>query len=301
MVDMSRRMIFAGACVLALAGGSARADTTQSVTSQTLIHPGDQISIAIFGESNLSQNVTVLPDGSISYPLIGRVKLAGLSIPAATTVLTTDLSRYLRHPSVSLTIVTLAQPSVLVLGDVKNPGKYQLRSGGRLSDAIASAGGLASVDGPMPDARISNASGPSVRSVSLQQLLHDGNDALDDQLSEGDVVYVPGPTTFNVAVMGAVDHPGQEQVAQGDRLSMAIAKAGNSAAANADLNRIRIVRTQPDGSQTTTEVNLYDALEHQDLRADVALQKGDVIYVPSAKRKSDLLNPLVYLLGRFIP
>ena len=49
MVDMSRRMIFAVACALALAAGSARADTAQAVTSQTLIHPGDQLNVAIFG------------------------------------------------------------------------------------------------------------------------------------------------------------------------------------------------------------------------------------------------------------
>ncbi len=299
---MSRRIVFAAACAIALATGSARADTAQPVTSQTLIQPGDQLNVSVFGESNLTQNVTVLPDGYISYPLIGRVKLAGLSIPSATATLTSNFSKYVRHPNVSITIVALAQPSVLVLGDVKNPGKYQLRSGGRISDAIASAGGIASIDGPMPDARIGNASSSTVKTVSLQRLLHDGDVSLDDPLAEGDVVYVPGPTTFNVAVMGAVDHPGQVQIAEGDRLSMAIAKAGNSANANADLNHIRVVRTAADGSQHITEVNLYQALEKQDLSADVALQKGDVVYVPAMKKKTDWgASPILYWLVHLIP
>jgi protein involved in polysaccharide export with SLBB domain len=154
----------------------------------------------------------------------------------------------------------------------------------------------------MPDARIGNASSSTVKTVSLQRLLHDGDVSLDDPLAEGDVVYVPGPTTFNVAVMGAVDHPGQVQIAEGDRLSMAIAKAGNSANANADLNHIRVVRTAADGSQHITEVNLYQALEKQDLSADVALQKGDVVYVPAMKKKTDWgASPILYWLVHLIP
>lgn len=276
--------------------------TIGASSPQTTIHPGDQLNVQVYGQPTLSQTVTVLPDGSITYPLIGRVQLGGESVDAATATFRAKLEQFVRHPYVTIAIAQLGQPSVLVLGDVKTPGKYQLRSDARVTDAIAAAGGIADVNGALPDARVSDSSG-NVETVSLQRLLHDGNVALDRPLSEGSVVYVPGPVTFNVVVTGAVDHPGDVQIAEGDHLSMAIAKAGNSAGASADLNHIRVMRTTPDGRQSTYTINLYQALERGDGTADIALQKGDVVYVPQTRQKSNWFgSPLLYLLGRlFIP
>ena len=267
-----------------------------------VIHPGDQLSIQVFGDTTLTQSVTVMQDGTISYPLVGRVHVAGETLDVATNDLRNKLQQYVRHPNLTMSITQFAQPSVLVLGDVKNPGKYQLRSDARVTDAIAAAGGLNVVNGDLPEARVSNPQG-DVSRVSLQKLLHDGNTGLDSSLGEGDVVYVPGPTLIDVVVTGAVDHPGDVQVAQGDRLSMAIAKAGNSSAANADLNHIRVIRNTPDGKSASYNVNLYQALEQGDGSADLALEKGDTIYVPQARQKgqSPLLNSgILYILGRLL-
>ncbi len=268
--------------------------------SQTTIHPGDQLNVQVYGDKDLTQTVTVLPDGSIIYPLIGRVQVGGQSVNDATTTVRTKLQKYVRNPFVTIEIQQLGQPSVLVLGDVKTPGKYQLRSDARVTDAIAAAGGIVDVNGPMPDARVSNPQG-DVSTVSLQKLLHDGQTALDKPVGEGYVVYVPGPTLFNITVTGAVDKPGDVQIAEGDHLSEAIAKAGNSANANADLNNIRVIRTNPDGTRSEQTIDLYKALERGDSSADISMQKGDVVYVPQAKRHSDVAgSPLLYLLGRLI-
>jgi polysaccharide biosynthesis/export protein len=275
-----------------------------SLPAQTKIHPGDQLSIQVYGDQSLTQNVMVLSDGTLEYPLIGRVPVAGKTLDQAASLLTERLRKYVRQPVVSVAILQLGQPDVLVLGDVKTPGKYQLRSDARLTDAIAAAGGLINVNGTFPDARVADASG-SVTSVSLENLLQRGDTALDVPLSEGSVVYVPGPVQFTVDVAGAVDHPGEVQVSEGDHLSIAIAKAGDSQNANADLNHIRLIRTLPDGKQTTTEINLYQAINSGDQSADVALQKGDVIYVPQAAHHSDVFggvgSGLLYILTRLIP
>ena len=275
---------------------------TMGATSvpQTTIHPGDQLNVQVYGDKDLTQTVTVLPDGSIVYPLIGRVQVGGQSVNDATNTVRGKLEKYVRNPFVTISIQQLGQPSVLVLGDVKTPGKYQLRSDARVTDAIAAAGGLADVNGPLPEARISDPQG-DVSSVSLQKLLHDGQVTLDKPIGEGWVVYVPGPTLFNITVTGAVDKPGDVQIAEGDHLSEAIAKAGNSANANADLINIRVIRTNPDGTRTEQTIDLYRALERGDNAADIPMKKGDVVYVPQAKKHSDIAgSPLLYLLGRLI-
>ena len=269
-----------------------------------VIHPGDQISVQVFGQPTLSQYATVLPDGSIEYPLIGRVQVGGQTIDQARDTITAGLRKYVKQPIVTVEIAQLGQPDVLVLGDVKNPGKYDLRSDARVSDAIAAAGGVADVNGALPDARISNSEG-EISVVSLQRLLHDGDVSLDRPLAEGDVVYVPGPTMINVVVSGAVDHPGVIQVAEGDRLSMAIAKAGNSNQSQADLSRIRVLRTEPNGQRREYTIDLYKALENGDTSADIALDKNDTIFVPASKPHTNMWTDtgtgLLYILSRLVP
>lgn len=268
---------------------------------RTVIHPGDQLSVQVFGDSSLTQNTMVLSDGTVDYPLIGKVKVGGKTPNQASEILASRMHEYVRHPVVTVAITQLAQPDVLVLGDVKNPGKYNLPSDGRITDAIAAAGGLANTNGAFPDARVADADG-RVTQVSLQRLLQNGQTGLDMTLQEGDVVYVPGPIQMNIDVTGAVDHPGEIQVNEGDHLSTAIAKAGDSQNAHSDLNHIRLIRTGSDGKQSTQEINLYDALKKGDISADPKLEKGDMVYVPEAyQHRTDFASGLLYLLTRIIP
>lgn len=277
------------------------ANPVHNLPSNYVIHGGDQLNVQVYGDTTLTQNLTVLPDGTVDYPLVGRINVAGKTPAGAARLISKKLERYVRHPLVTVAVATEGQPNVLVLGNVKTPGKYALRSGGRVSDAIAAAGGLGTVNGLFPDARVSDSVG-DVSNVSLQRLLHDGDLTLDKTLGEGSVVYVPGPLTYNIEVVGAVDKPGEIQLNQGDRLSMAIAKAGNTPASNSDLNRIRIVRPSPDGSSKTYEVNLYRALENGESAYDIVLQKGDVVYVPEGKKHNatQTISPILFILRRLI-
>jgi polysaccharide biosynthesis/export protein len=293
MTALSRLVALAAVASLTLAVSALPAQ---------VIHPGDQVSIQVYGQQSLSQTVTVMQDGTIEYPLIGRLQIGGQTIDAATVQVRTKLGEYVRNPFVSIAITQFAQPDVLVLGDVKNPGKYQLRSDARVTDAIAAAGGLAEVNGDLPEARVSDSQG-DISHVSLQQLLHDGDVGLDRSLAEGDVVYVPGPTLIKVTVNGAVDHPGVIEIPEGDKVSMAIAQAGNSNGANSDLNNVHVIRQSADGKTQDLTINLYQALEHGDSNTDIALQKNDEVYVPQMKAKSSPLITnagILYILGRLL-
>jgi polysaccharide biosynthesis/export protein len=284
-----------------LVSGARTTSFSAVPTSHTLIHPGDQLNVQVFGDQSLTQQTMVLADGTVDYPLIGRVSLAGKTPDQAASTLAARLHDYVRHPVVTVEISQLAQPDVLVLGDVKTPGKYDLPSDARLTDAIAAAGGLVNTNGAFPEARVSDAQG-NIATVSLQRLLQDGDVSLDKRLSEGSVVYVPGPIQFTIEVTGSVDHPGEIQLNEGDHLSSAIAKAGDSQAAQSDLNHIRVIRTGPDGKQTTTEYNLYNALQKGDTAADPPMVKGDVVYVPQTyQHRTDFVSGLLYLLTRIIP
>ena len=263
------------------------------------IHPGDQLSVSVYGEPTLTQTITVLPDATVEYPMIGRISLSGETPTEASATLTHALAKYLRQPIVSVGLVSEGQLTVMVLGNVKTPGKYTLPFNSHVTDAVAAAGGMGPTNGDYPVARISDVSG--VRDASLQSILRSGNAGDDVVLANNSVVYVPSPVTFNVEVVGAVDKPGEVSISEGDRLSTAIAKAGNSANSNADLNAIKVTRDLGNGQSKVYNVNLYDELQHGDMASDLTLQKNDVVYVPAAhKGGSTVTNNIFGLLGRFV-
>jgi polysaccharide biosynthesis/export protein len=249
-----------------------------------LLHPGDVLAVTVYGETELSQSTTVLPDGSITYPLVGKLNVGGESVDSATQKLTAAFKRYLRDPVVSISITTLSLEDVLVLGNVKTPGKYTLPPTARVADAIAAAGGLGDVNGEYPDARVSIDNG-TPETISLQSLLRDGDVRANVPLWGNEaVVYVPGPTPIQVQVVGNVDKPGMVEIHEGDRLSMAIAVAGTTSNSQADLSRIRVTSVAPDGATSVHDYNLYKALKDGDLNSDPILAKNDVIYVPQARQ-----------------
>jgi polysaccharide export outer membrane protein len=247
------------------------------------VHAGDVLNVQVFGEQALSQPTTVLPDGSIVYPLIGRQNVAGKTLNDVTAQITGAMHGYVHDPIVNVSVTSQGQLNILILGNVKTPGKYALPPDSRLTDAIAAAGGLGTIEREYPSARLSIGA-QTLQTVPLQKLLRDGDLALNVVLQNNTVVYVPSPTLIRVRVLGAVDKPGDIDIDEGDHLSMAVAKAGASANSNPDLNRVHVTRTQSNGATSVFEVNLYRELQQGDLRSDPTLQKGDIVYVPQARR-----------------
>jgi polysaccharide biosynthesis/export protein len=267
-----------------------------------LLRPGDQLMITVFGEQTLSQASMILPDGTIVYPLVGKLHVGGETIDAATRQLTKALEQYVRNPNVAIAVTQPAPDDVLVLGDVKTPGKYALPTTARVADAIAAAGGLDEVNGDLPYARVS-IDNETPQTVSLQSLLRDGDTTANILLGPTAVVYVPGPTPMQVQVIGNVDKPGEVEVHVGDRLSMAVARAGTTANSQADLSHVRVTHVNSDGSTTVHEYDLYKALKGGDLTSDPVLSKNDVVYVPQARNGSVLsgfAQGVLLLLSRLV-
>jgi polysaccharide export outer membrane protein len=273
------------------------APTATAPSPGYIIHSGDQLNVQVFGDSSLSQTVTVLPSGDIQYPLIGSVHVANQTPDQAAKTIAQALKKFVRNPVVSIILAQQGQINVLVLGGVQHPGKYQLTSAAKITDAVSVAGGLAGTAQAYPTAKMTDYSG-QMREISLQKLYGEGDTSLDLPVTDGSIVYIPSPVLIDVEVSGAVDHPGEVELSQGDRLSMAIAKAGNSNNADADLNNIHVTRTSPSGQVQNFNVNLYASLQHGDTNVDMPLQKGDVVFVPKSKHglNGNGTNPLYLLL-----
>jgi len=89
---------------------------------------------------------------------------------------------------------------------------------------------------------------------------------------------------IRIQVLGAVSRPGEIQLAEGDRLSMALARAGAAASLNPDLSRVYLTRTDPATHRPVSyQVNVFEALQRGDVRFDPLLRQDDKIFVPEAR------------------
>jgi len=105
------------------------------------IGPTDVLGIKVFGEDNLSNNYTVDSDGSITFPLIGRIQVAGKTTREIEEHVTKLLAPdYIRRAQVSVEIATYRSRSIYVIGEVRNPGRYSIQGPQTLLEVIAHAG-----------------------------------------------------------------------------------------------------------------------------------------------------------------
>jgi len=267
-----------------------------------LIHGGDLLHVAVVGEKDLTGDVHVVADGTISLPLCGIVRVGGLTPDAAAHAIAVALQRYLRTPDVSVNVETLGQITVLVSGAVTTPGSYTLKGTSHVSDALAAAGGLsAKLRGTYPDGWLEPQSGSSQK-IATEALIRGGDQQADLALHDGDDVYIPAPPTIRVTVLGAVDIPGEVDMYAGQRLSVALSTAGTSGESHADLSRVTVTRTEPDGKSAVHQIDLYRAIDgtHDggkvDLRYDPVLREDDVVYVPMTARTRGMLTNALFLL-----
>jgi polysaccharide export outer membrane protein len=115
-------------------------DRASPVDATYVLGVGDQITLTVYGEADLTHNYGINPDGTIEVPLIGAVKAAGMTIGQLSAQIRTRLADgFLRNPSVAGTIVTYRP--LYVLGEVNKPGQYAYQTGMTLASAVALAGG----------------------------------------------------------------------------------------------------------------------------------------------------------------
>ncbi|HEX4780913.1 MAG TPA: polysaccharide biosynthesis/export family protein [Usitatibacter sp.] len=106
-----------------------------------LLFPGDQVEVAVWHNTDVSRTVTIRPDGYITLPLLQEVQAAGLTPKELAQSITKAYSARLLNPEVTVLPMQVRQPTVYVLGDVKNPGGFPARNAVTAAQAIALAGG----------------------------------------------------------------------------------------------------------------------------------------------------------------
>jgi len=159
---------------------------------QYTIGAEDVLSIFVWQNPDLSTDVTVRPDGRISFPLIEDVEVEGMTIPQLDRFITGKLQTYIKYPEVTISIRRLGGKRVIVLGEVLYPGVYQVTGTESVLEAVAMAQGFkdTSLASSVVVIKGMFSGNPRVIRASANMALR-GIGSQNIILDSGDVVFVP--------------------------------------------------------------------------------------------------------------
>jgi polysaccharide export outer membrane protein len=246
--------------------------------------PDDELRITVMGNPDLTLEAKVPADGSIHYPMIGEVQLAGRTLGQIRDDIKARLEKdYLVSAQVSVQVRTYAPKRAYVLGAVGRAGEVEI-AGGRfatLLQTIASAGGFAGdADRYMVLVYRAKELGSTQRIPYAVDVvaLQEGR-GQDPVILPNDVILVP--SRERISVDGCVARPGPIMIPAGERVTatQAIAQAGGCTRIANDGN-VRLSRIMKDGKRQNFVLDLSG--RDGDAKQDVPLQPGDTLYVPES-------------------
>lgn len=113
-----------------------------NASERYLLNAGDVLAISVWNEDALQREVTILPDGMISFPLAGELKVKGKTVTEVQSVLTTKLSEFLADPVVTVAVKEVSGNTVHIMGKVVTPGMFVMPKNIDVMQALSLAGGL---------------------------------------------------------------------------------------------------------------------------------------------------------------
>lgn len=254
----------------------ASAGANAQPAADYVIGPQDVLAIQVFDQADLGGRYTVETDGTFSFPLIGRVAAAGMTMRNLEAELRRKLADgYFRDPQVSVAVEQYRSQRVFVMGEVRNPGPVALIGDMTLIEALARAGStLPSASGEVAIVRDSRGvkGPPSPAPEKAAHIVHvsirdlEGGALMQNvALHDGDTIFVP--RAESAYVFGQVRNPGAYAIQKDTTVLQALSLAGGVTEYGA-TNRIKVVRVV-NGEKKELKVKLGDLVK-----------PGDTIIVP---------------------
>lgn len=296
-------------------GKATPAELTQALQSyEYRVGPGDVLTIIVYDHPELTipagsersaaeAGNQVRSDGTLFYPYIGRVQVAGKTLDEIRGTLTRQLSEFITDPQVDVSVAAFRSKKAYVSGAVGQPQALPITNTPlTIVDAISQVGG-ATETANWHGATL-NRNGREIP-VSLYSLLQQGDNRQNRLLQDGDVLHVPTAENRGVAVMGQVRRPGN--LALGNEplsLTDAVSRAGGIDETSAEASGIFVVREEQADSDKLATVYQLDVSNAAafTLGNGFHLEPEDVVYVTTApiarwNRVISLLLPSISLPG----
>ena len=229
---------------------------------------GDMVRVTVFRNPDLTTETRVTDQGTISFPLLGDVPVAGMTPSQVSKKIAEKLAsgKYVVNPEVAVTMMQVNSRQVSVLGNVNKPGRYPIDNiNTRLTDFLAAAGGVAAPGSDLVTVVSLKDGKADKRDVDLSQMFTTGNVEANLQLQPGDTIYVHrAPMVY---VYGEVNKAGAYRLEPHMTVMQAIAMGGGLTVRGTQRG-LKIHRRGADG-----KIQQINARPTDEVRTD------DVVYV----------------------
>lgn len=233
--------------------------------SNDTIGTGDSVRVTVFENPDLTTEARVSSQGSIRFPLLGNVKLAGMTPTSAGEQIAKLLNdgKIIRNAQVSVAIVQVRSQQVSVLGEVAKPGRYVLdETRSTLTDMLAQAGGI----GPNGDSVVTvirNRNGkPEKLEIDVPKMYRTGDMSANIEIENGDTIFVRKAPMFYI--YGQVQKAGSYRLENNMTVMQAISMSGGLTLYGTERG-IKIARRSPDGLLPKKDAQLADLVKADDI------------------------------------
>ena len=229
---------------------------------------GDVIRVSVYQNADLTLETRLAESGTISFPLLGQIKLGGLSVPRAEKLIADGLrnGNFVRQPQVSILVTQVRGNQASVLGMVNRPGRYPIeQTGMRLSELLATAGGISTGGSDLVTLSGMRDNRPFRVVIDLPNLFAASTRANDPVIVNGDTVFVDRMPM--VYIYGEVQRPGAMRLERDMTVIQALATGGGLTQRGTEKG-LRVHRRNADGKVEILQPGMNDAMKD-----------GDVIYV----------------------
>ena len=248
---------------------------------------GDQLQVQLLGTSNNNYELTITRDGSITFPDIEPINVAGIEFAEARKLIKQKVEAQMIGATAHVTLGELRSIGVFVLGEAYKPGSYTVSSLSTMTNAIFVSGGVTEI-ASLRNIQLKR-NGKLVSTLDLYDLLQKGDTSGDSHLNPGDVIYIP-PVGKTVSVRGEVNRPAIYEVKSGERLKDLIKIAGGYSGSAYPATSF-ITRNNRQGFKTIIDANLNNVKT-----LNLSLRSGDELEVGSTLEQ---LEDVITLTGHF--
>jgi polysaccharide export outer membrane protein len=246
----------------------ATAQPAAAALTEYRLGAGDLVRISVYQNPDLSLETRIGEAGVVSYPLLGSIRIGGMTVSQAEKLLADGLrsGNFVKQPQVSMFVVQVRGNQASVLGQVNRPGRFPIEVADmRLSDLLAMAGGI-TTSGADTMTLVGTRNGqPFRKELDLPSIFRSDKREDDVLVQNGDVVYVErAPTIY---IYGEVQRAGAIRLERGMTVMQALA-AGGGLTLRGTEKGLRVHRKGADGKILIVQPSMDDAL-----------REGDVVYV----------------------
>jgi polysaccharide biosynthesis/export protein len=245
--------------------------------SDYLLGAGDLLQITVFESKELNTTVRVSSRGHVTLPLLGQIKVKGLTAREAEIEIEKAYqSKYIKDPHVSVFVKEHMSKRVTLVGQFKQPGTYEYPSQQTLLDVMALAGGLTDKAGNMVQVRRHDVrpGEPNVLVIDLDRLIKSGQTDLNVSINGGDIIFAPEAGHFFVD--GAVRNAGSYPIREKLRLREALVTAGGIRPWGLK-DSVVLIRDVDGKGRKGIEIDLNDPDNQQ-----IEIKDGDIIVVKAS-------------------